>query len=232
MIRSLPTSYLAALAALLVCRPSLAAPPGHRFEKDIEAFEAHDKSDPPPKGAILFVGDSTFTKWKSIHQDLPGYKLINRGFGGSQMSDLLFYADRVVLPYQPRLIVVQEGGNDIHGGRTPEQLLADTQSFVEKVRAALPEVPILLDSITPNTARWSEIDTRKKANALIKEYAATQKNVTYVNMFDMFLGPDGKPNEELFVADHMHPSHAGYELRVKILKPLLGAPDGASAVSP
>ncbi len=220
-----PVLWLLAILVTLSSLRSQGAPAFHRFEKDIEAFEAQDKIDPPPKGAILFAGDSTFTKWKTIHEDLRGYSVINRGFGGSEMPDLLFFADRIVIPYKPRLIVVQEGGNDIHGGRTPEQLMADTKGFVEKVRAALPGVPILLDSITPNPARFNELPARIKANRLLKEYAASQKNVTYVNLFDPFLGTDGKPREELFVADHVHPSHAGYEVRVKILEPLMGPPD-------
>lgn len=222
-------ALLTFLAAMLPAWSTYAAPPDHRFEKDIAAFEAQDQKSPPAQGAILFVGDSTYTKWKGIHEDLPEFTVINRGFGGSTMSDLLYFTDRVVLPYKPRLIVVQEGGNDLHGGRTPEQLLADMKAFVEKVQSGLPGTPILLCSTTPNPARWSEVETRKKANELVKEYAASQKNVTYVNLFDAFLGSDGKPREELFVEDHMHPSHAGYQLRVQILRPLLGKPDRNSA---
>jgi lysophospholipase L1-like esterase len=197
----------------------------NRFEKDIAAFEAADAKTPPPEGAILFVGDSTFTKWKTIHDDLPEYTVINRGFGGSQMSDLLHFTDRIVLHYKPRMIVVQEGGNDIHSGKSPEQLLADIKSFIEKVRASLPETPIVIGSITGNSARWSEIETRKRANQIVKEYIARQKNAVWVNFFDPFLGADGKPREELFVEDHMHPSPAGYQLRAQILRPILGAPD-------
>ena len=121
--------------------------------------------------------------------------------------------------------MVQEGGNDIHSGRTPEQFLSDVTAFVEKVQSALPGVPIAIDSITPNTARWGEIEFRKRANQLVKDYVATKKNVVWVNFFDPFLGGDGKPREELFVEDHMHPSAAGYRLRVEILRPLLGKPD-------
>jgi len=220
LIKSLVCATL--LFAVLAYAP---AAPANHFEQDIEAFEAADAKKAPPEGAILFVGDSTFTRWKSIHDDLPDYTVINRGFGGSQMSDLLYFTDRIVLRYKPRMVVVQEGGNDIHSGKTPEQFLADVQAFVEKVRASMPTVPILIDSITPNSARWSEIDARKRANQLVKEYVATQKNVVWVNFFDPFLGPDGKPREDLFVGDHMHPSHAGYELRVQILRPLLGEPD-------
>jgi hypothetical protein len=93
------------LALILISWRAFGAPPAHRFEKDIATFEAQDQKAPPPKGSILFVGDSTFTKWKTIHEDLPEYTVINRGFGGSTMSDLLYFADRVVIPYQPRLIV-------------------------------------------------------------------------------------------------------------------------------
>jgi len=206
------------------------SPRAHPFEKDIAAFEAADKANPPPKEAILFVGDSTFTRWKSIHEDLPGYTVINRGFGGSQMSDLLFFTDRVVLPYQPRLIVVQEGGNDIHSGKSPERLLADIKAFVEKVHASLPNVPIAIGSITPNSARWNEVETRKRANQLVQDYIATQKGLSFIDYFEAFLGPDGKPRDELFVADHLHPSPAGYQLRVQIMRPILGEPDAKAVL--
>lgn len=223
-----PASCLAAILLAFSHPASSCAEPDsqpNRYEKAITAFEAADAKSPPPAGAILFVGDSTYTKWKSIHDDLPEYTVINRGFGGSQMSDLLYYTERIVLRYKPRMIVVQEGGNDIHGGKSPDQLLADIKTFIGKVRASLPDTPIVIGSITGNSARWSEIETRRRANQIVKDFAATQKNVVWVNFFDPFLGADGKPREELFIEDHMHPSHAGYELRAKILRPILGAPD-------
>lgn len=220
-----------ALLLVVVGALRAAEPAGkpHAFEKDIAAFEAADKLKPPPQGAILFVGDSTFTRWKAIHEDLPEYTVINRGFGGSQMSDLLYFTDRIVFPYKPRLIVVQEGGNDIHSGKTPEQLLADIKAFIAKVRTVLPETPIAIGSTAPNSARWSEADVRRQANKIIKEYIATEKNVVFIDYFDAFLGPDGKPNDDLFIADHMHPSPAGYQLRVRIMKPFLGAPERKAA---
>jgi len=224
--RLFPASCLTSILLTLFAALSRGAEPGpNRFEKDIAAFEAADAKTPPPPGAILFVGDSTYTKWKTMRDDLPEYTVINRGFGGSQMSDLLYYADRIVLRYNPRMIVVQEGGNDIHGGKSPDRLLADIKAFIEKVRASLPNTPIVIGSITGNSARWSEIETRQRANQIVKDFVATQKNVVWVNFFDPFLGADGKPREELFVEDHMHPNHAGYELRAQILRPILGAPD-------
>jgi hypothetical protein len=206
------------LAATVRAEP---APAPTRFEKDILAFEAMDKKDPPPKNAVVFAGDSTFTRWKSIHGDLPEFTLINRGFGGSQMSDLLYYTDRIVLAYKPRLIVVQEGGNDINAGKSPGQVLADIKAFVQQVRLSLPEVPIVLSGLVANTARWKDVDKRKQANQLMKDYVASQKNLIFIDMFDAFLGPNGKPREELFAEDHMHPSAEGYKLRVQFLRPIL-----------
>lgn len=203
------------LSLFLVAPARAESPAAHRFEKDIAAFEAADRQTPPPKGAILFVGDSTFTRWKTMHEDLPHYTVINRGFGGSQMADLLYFVDRVV----------QEGGNDLHGGRTPEALLADMKAFVEKVQAALPGVPIVFGNLTPSPARWSEVDTRRRTNAMLQEFAAAQKGVTVLNFFDEWLGADGQPRAELYVEDHLHPSALGYHLRVKILRPVLGEPE-------
>ena len=205
-------------------------PEDNSFEEDILTFEATDRNSPPPEGAILFVGDSTFTRW-AIEEDLPGYKVINRGFGGSKMSDLLEFTDQIVLPYKPRLIVVQEGGNDLHAGRTPEQLLADIKAFVEKVHQALPNVAIAIGSLNANPARWSEADVRKSANQIIKDYVSSQRNVSFVNFFEPFLGDDGKPQEELFVEDGGHPSALGYKLRAKIMRPILGEPDDQLARS-
>lgn len=217
-------SFLPALLIVSTSLTALHAAAGqepNKFEKDIVAFEAADKTSPPPKNAILFVGDSQFTRWKTIHEDLKGFTVINRGFGGSKMSDLLYYTDRVVIPYRPRLIVVNEGGNDIHGGRPPEELLADFKAFVAKVQRALPNTRIALSGLQPSPARWAQADTRRRFNAMLREYVATQKNVVYIDLFDAYLGADGKPREELFVADMTHHNAAGYAVRMRVMRPLL-----------
>jgi lysophospholipase L1-like esterase len=216
---------LAGAAGLIPVSSATAQTATGPFEKDIRAFEAADKTNPPPPGAILLAGDSQFTRWKTVHEDLPGYRVINRGFGGSKMSDLLLYTDRIVLPYKPRMIVVNEGGNDIHAGRTPEQLLADITNFVGRVQAVLPETTIVFGGLTPSPARWSEADTRRHFNQMLKAYFSSGKNRVYLDLFDAFLGTDGKPREDLFVEDKLHNSAAGYAVRVRLMRPLLGPPD-------
>jgi hypothetical protein len=200
-----------------------------RFENKVREYEAGDRANPPPRGAILFAGDSQFYRWKTIREDLPGYTLINRGIDSFQFKDLNRYVDRIVTPYAPRLIVLHVGGNDVHNGRTPAEVLEGFKTFVSLVRAKLPDVPVIFSSITPGPGRWDEAVPRQKANQMVKEYVATRPDLHFVDLWDAMLTAEGQPREELWVEDRVHPNHAGYLIRVERTRPLLGAPDSPSA---
>lgn len=197
----------------------------NRFEKNVVAYEDADRTTPAPKGAILLVGDSQFFRWRTLAEDLPGYTIVNRGIDSFQTSDLLHYADRLVLPYAPRFIVLHVGGNDVNNGKTPAEILVDVQAFVGIVRAALPTVPIAFSSITPGPGRWTQAEARKAANAAVKDWVATQPNMFFIDLWDAMLTADGQPREDLWVEDRIHPNQAGYRIRVEIMRPLLGPPD-------
>ena len=140
-----------------------------RFEKTIAAYEADDKTTPPPKDATLFYGASNIRLWKSLPQRFGKQKVINRGFGGSQLSDCIHFADRVVIPYAPKTIYLNAGGNDLHADKTPEEVLKDFQALVAKIRAALPKTQINYLCIPTSPARWSEVALVKAANQLIAD---------------------------------------------------------------
>lgn len=195
--------------------------PSAKWEGDIRQFEAADHKSPPPKEGILFIGSSTIRLWKSLQQDFPEHAVINRGFGGSQMADSVYFIDRIVLPYKPRQIVVYAGGNDLAAGKPPEEVSKDFQAFVEKVRAQLPETRISYMSIGPSNARWSHAEKQQQANRLIKQYIDAGKNLDYIDVWDQFLGTDGKPRDEFFVADRLHNNEAGYKIRVAAVRPYL-----------
>lgn len=195
--------------------------PRTKWEKDIQAFEAADKKSPPPQGAVLFVGASGIKLWTSLEKDFPNHRVINRGFGGSQIADVTYFADRIVVPYKPRLIVLQSGGNDINAGKTPEQVADDFKAFVAKVRTALPETRIVYFSMQPAPARWSQADKQKRGNQLIMDHIAAGKNMAYLNAWDAFVGPNGMPREELFVADKLHHNAEGYRVRADLVRPYL-----------
>jgi len=202
------------------------APTGpERFETNVAAYEEADRAAKPPSGAILLAGDSQFFRWTTLHEDLPGYTVINRGIDSFQLSDLIHFADRLILPYHPRMIVLHAGGNDVHVGKSAEQVLADFKTLVAKVRRVYPTVPIAFTSITPSPGRWSEADVRFKANALVKAYVATQPTLRYIDLWDAFLGEDGKPREDLYGPDQIHPNRDGYLVRVRVMRPVIGPPD-------
>jgi lysophospholipase L1-like esterase len=192
-----------------------------RWEKAIQAFEEADKASLPPKGAILFIGASSTRRWTTLAQDFPEYQVINRGFGGSHLTDCVAFIDHIVIPYRPNLIVLQAGGNDINAGKPPERVLADFKAFVARVRAELPETRIAFVSLNPAPVRWEQAERQKAANQLIKDEILAGKNLDYIELWDQFLGPDGKPREDLFVEDRLHNNAAGYKIRAEVVRPHL-----------
>jgi lysophospholipase L1-like esterase len=203
--------------------PAQTAPDNSKWEKDIAAFEASDKTNPPPRGALLFIGSSSIRLWKTLPADFPEHKVVNRGFGGSEIADSVRFAERIVFPYQPSAIVMYAGGNDINAGHSPAQVLADFKAFVAKVRAKLPDTPVAYISIAPNPARWAQVDRVREANRLIAEFAGADPKLRFIDTFPHMLGEDGKPKPDIFSEDRLHMNAKGYELWTSILRPHLAA---------
>jgi len=187
------------------------------FAKEINAYTQADLTNPPPRGATLFIGSSSVRLWKTLVQDFPKHRVINRGFGGSQIIDSVNYAERIVFPYRPERIVMYAGGNDINSGKSPQQVFSDFRAFVAKVHAKLPKTEIAYISIAPNPARWSQVDKVREVNALIADFANRERQVSFINVFPHMLGEDGMPRPEIFVADRLHMNTKGYELWTPII---------------
>lgn len=188
------------------------APAGpERFEKAIQAFEAEDAAMAPPKDVTLFVGASNIRRWKSLPERFKKVSVLNRGFGGSQISDTVHFADRIVLKYKPKQIYLNAGGNDLHAGRTPQEVLAAFEAFVVKVQTSLPKTKIAFLSIPPSPSRWDEVEQVKATNALISASCA-KSGVEFIDVFPLLLGKDGRPRPEFYVEDKLHFSEAGYDV--------------------
>ena len=194
-----------------------------RWEKEIAAYEAADRTNPPPKGAAVFTGSSTIRLWKSIANDFPEHKVINRGFGGSEIVDATHFADRIIFPYEPKQIFLRSGGNDIHGGRLPWQVAADFEDFVRVVHNRLPNAEIIYIAVNPAPARWGENDKYRALNKQIREQAVHLPRVSFVDAYDISLTPDGRGRPELFVADKLHFNAHGYKLLAETVRPYLTA---------
>ncbi len=192
-----------------------------KWEKEVAAYEASDRQNPPPKGGILFIGSSTIRLWKTLAEDYPEHKVINRGFGGTEIVDSTHFADRLIFPHEPKQIFLRAGGNDIHAGRLPAEVAVDFREFVRVVHARLPKTEIIYIGVSPAPSRWGESDKYRELNRLIREMALDMPRVGFVDTFDMVLTADGKARPELFVKDRLHFSPEGYKLLADRVRPFL-----------
>ena len=195
--------------------------PEVRWGKDIRAFEEADKTNPPPQDAILFIGSSSIRCWTNVAQAFPGHKAINRGFGGSHLSDSVAFVDRIVTPYKPKLVLLYAGDNDIAAGKSPERVLDDFKAFVGRIHAALPDTHIAYIAIKPCPAREKLLDRVKATNRLIQAYTAGNDRLLFVDVFTPMLAEDGRPRADLYLKDGLHPNPRGYDLWSSILRPIL-----------
>ena len=191
-----------------------------RFESEIAAFEKWDHQNAVPRDAILFVGSSTIRLWQTADA-FPDLPVINRGFGGSTISDVNHFADRIVFKYKPRTIVFYAGDNDIAGGRSPDRVFNDFQKFATSVHDRLPGTSLIYLAIKPSIARWKLWPQMQTVNARVKELSQTNHQLTYIDTAPPLLGDDGQPIKELFRDDGLHMSLKGYARWNQILAPSL-----------
>ncbi|QHT66120.1 hypothetical protein GXP67_05270 [Rhodocytophaga rosea] len=191
------------------------------FIAEITAFEQADQAKFPPKKSIVFTGSSSIRLWADLQKSFPGKKIINRGFGGSGLSNLVFYADRIIIPYNPKQVVIYSGENDIAAGKTAEKVFNEFKRLAEKIKQKSPRTRITYISMKPSPSRMATIGELKKANALIENYLKENKMGDYINIYDPMLDAQKEPREELFVADRLHMNEKGYAIWTEIIRPYL-----------
>ena len=176
------------------------------FLPEIKIFESKDSVDMPAKGQILLAGSSTFRLWTTYKADLSEFPVINRGFGGSQMSDLNYYFDRIVVKYEPKMILVYEGDNDLGAGENPDSVVREFKELVQMVKTKLPKTKVVFCSIRPSLLRIAILDKQRTVNQAIKSFCKRQKRAYYLDIQKDFYLPNGELMNDIFVADKLHRS--------------------------
>lgn len=192
-----------------------------RWESAMEAFGEQDRAAPVPEGAIVFTGSSSVRLWDTLAEDMAPLTVLQRGFGGSEMEDALFWLDTLVLKYRPRAVVLYEGDNDIAAGVSAEELLEGFQAFVSRVRNELPETRIYFLAVKPSILRWGVWEETRHANDLIRAYSESSPAVTFIDVAMPLLGEDGTPMPDIFVADNLHMNAKGYAIWTSVVRPVL-----------
>lgn len=211
-------AYCCVMGSLLVAQTT-ALP----FRKEIDAFKKKDSAQMPAPHSILLVGSSSFTKWTDVQNYFPGYPILNRGFGGSSLPDVIRYADEIIFPYHPRQIIIYCGENDIAASDTitAQIVLQRFQQLFAVIRNKLPKVPVAFISIKPSPSRWKFELVIVEANRLIKEFLYKQSKTKFVNVHDAMLNVDGSVKPEIFIGDQLHMNEKGYVIWHKIMKKML-----------
>ena len=209
------------LLCLLVAASSITI--AQPFIDDIRAFKKEDSIHFPAKQSILFVGSSSFTKWKDVADYFPGYTIINRGFGGSALVDVIRYADDVIFPYHAKQIVIYCGENDLASSDTVTAQMVFTRfkKLYGMIRAKMPNVPVDFISLKPSPSRAKLRPKMEAANSMIKKYIAKQKNISFIDVFHPMLNEDGKPKPEIYIEDSLHMNAKGYAIWQKVIQPYL-----------
>ncbi|MBN1505418.1 MAG: hypothetical protein JW955_01160 [Sedimentisphaerales bacterium] len=203
---------LVSLMLLLPFATGAGAQGTNAFESEIQAFERIDLTTPPPESLVLFVGSSSIRVWPDLPGAFPEYPVMNRGFGGSQMSDLLYYFGRIVVVYDPALIVVYEGDNDLAAGKSVDQVYADYTTFLSRAKQDLPRADVAFIAVKPSPSRAQYMEAMRQLNSRLEALAAGDRHVWYIDVFTPMLNDAGQPRPELFQSDLLHMNATGYAL--------------------
>lgn len=193
-----------------------------KWERELNYFKELDARNGVTKGEILFIGSSTFTLWKDVNDYFPGYKIVNRAFGGSKMREVLQHFDMLVKTYEPKQVVVYEGDNDLSWAEySVDEYMKDMRCFVRLVQINFPKTKISIVSIKPSPSKSEKtLEKFRDANSRLKEFCF-QNNIDYINTYDAMLNKDGSIKKEIFKSDMLHMNPDGYKIWKEVLSPYL-----------
>ena len=208
---------------LLLTFQSLHAQGQPPFYNEIQQFKKLDSASFPPRNAILFVGSSSFQKWHDVQSYFPAETIINRGFGGSELTDVIRYVNDIIIPYHPRQIVIYAGENDLaySDSISPKIVLSRFETLFTSIRSSLPEVPIIYISIKPSPSRQNLMPKMEEANKLIRNFLLQKKNAIFIDVYHKMIDNSGKPLPGIYVEDNLHMNAKGYAIWQKAIEPYL-----------
>ncbi len=205
-----------------LCTIGFAQPKPDRFESTIKEFEKADKANGYNENVVIFTGSSSIKMWKSLSQDMAPIPVVNRGFGGSTIPEVTHYADRILLPHHPKIIVLYCGENDIANDETKSSLpLKSFKKFHEWMQKNLPNTKVFFIAIKPSVKRWNYWSKMEDANKKILKFIDKKDNYFYIDTASLMLDNNGMVLKDIFIKDNLHMNAKGYAIWTKTIKPIL-----------
>ena len=194
----------------------------NQWEGDIQAFERADRQNPPGADAILFVGSSSIRFWPNLDSEFPNHEILNRGFGGSEFSDVLHFADRLIFNYDLSKIFIYQGDNDIARGESPEMIMGEAIELRQMIASRLGEnLPVIFISVKPSVARWHLRNDYMQLNDLLHDYASNTDNTYYADVWTPSLDEAGVVMDDIFIEDNLHLNAKGYAIWREVIAPFI-----------
>lgn len=212
------------IAFLLLANCAQAQQETPPFWNDIQAFRKQDSASFPPSNAILMIGSSSFTKWRDVQDYFPSYPVINRGFGGSSLPDLIRYAPDIIQPYHPRQVLIYCGENDLAGSDTTVNGQVVFERFKQLfaiIRGYYPLVQVTYVSMKPSPSRRHLLPKMEEGNQLIRRFLAKRKHASYIDVYNRMLNPDRTMQPGIYLNDSLHMNKNGYAIWQKQIEPYL-----------
>jgi lysophospholipase L1-like esterase len=213
------------LCLMLLCGLITNAQDPLRFEKEIEKIIDETSITENEKSLTIFTGSSSIRMWRNVAETYPEFHIANRGFGGSQMSDLLYYLDVLVLQAKPCQVFIYEGDNDISAGKSTEQIMMEAKKVCEKIWESSPNTEIVFISPKPSVARWNLKERYLELNQSLRRYATEHEYVKFADVWSPALGSDGVVLQDIFLSDNLHMNEKGYAIWETVIRPFLKACD-------
>ncbi len=186
------------------------------YQEEVERVEKI-KEDLSYVPEVAFYGSSSFRLWNTLYEDFKDYKPVNLGFGGSTLAACVWFFDRILRPYNPKLLLIYAGDNDIGDGRTGEEIFIFFKQLETEISQAFGNIPVGFISIKPSIARFNLRDQIVYTNKIIESEIKKHQNYHYINIYDRMLDSHKHPRKIYFEQDGLHLSAAGYDLWKEIL---------------
>jgi lysophospholipase L1-like esterase len=177
---------------------------------------------------LLMIGDSITHGWEGEGAEVwkkyyEKRNAVNLGIGGDCTQHVLWRLENGnIQSVSPKLAVLMIGTNNAGNiSSSPEEIVAGVKAIVEKLRAKLPEMKILVLNIFPRGE--GDNDGIRKVNMKANESIAKladDKMVFYLDIGDKFLDSDRKLPKEI-MPDLLHPNAKGYAIWAEAMEPIM-----------
>lgn len=193
----------------------------NRFLPEIQRFDSLDQANGLTNNGILFTGSSSIRMWTTLKEDMHPMPVLNRGFGGATIPEVLHFSGKYLFQHNPQIIVFYCGENDIAEGQSSETVLASFKTFTKIIETRLPQTKLVFISMKPSIARWELWEKYKTGNELIQKFISGKSNMLYVDAGETMLAADGNVKKDIFIEDGLHMNAKGYKGWTQQLKPIL-----------